>query len=170
MEKISKNPCIYYSQNLKNPILDSFWVTFWLKKLKTKFFVKNIICVNFKSLGRCNFMQKIRSSMQWLLIIPEKSYFGFLLVKTLENKVIPKKTFVLVLVLSLNVAITSCKKSKRFHALTFNNTWKTLFWIHFWPLLVQKPWNKKDFLKLEKLISVPFGPKAPEQDLSLMPT
>ena len=47
-----------------------------------------------------------------------------------------KKSFVLIL--SVYVAVTSCKKSETLHALIFNGNLKTLFWIQFGPLVAQK--------------------------------
>ena len=57
------------------------------------------------------------------------------LVQKHQNKIIPKKPFMANL--RLFAAVTSCKKSEQFHALTFDNTWKTLFWAHFGPLLAE---------------------------------
>ena len=59
MLKIRKVPCIDFSQNLKNLVLGPFCTPFGPKTSKQIFFPKNIL-FNFKSLGCCNFMQKIR--------------------------------------------------------------------------------------------------------------
>ena len=63
--------------------------------------------------------------MNSLLIIPEKLYFG---PKNFKTILLPWKS--LASILSLYATVTLCKKSEKFHAMTFD-TWETLFRTHF---------------------------------------
>ena len=46
-------------------------------------------------------------------------------------------------ILSIYTAIIPCKKSEKFHALTFDNAWKTSLWAHFGQKLLKKVFPEK---------------------------
>ena len=78
----------------------------------------------------------------------EKPHFWPFLAQKLQNKFISKISFASVL--SLSGAVMSCKTSIKLHTLNFDNTSKISFWVHFLPLLAQKPpsraFSKKKYL------------------------
>ena len=119
--------------NLKKLILDHFL----LKNSGTRFFPKKIIWVNLKHLWCCNFMQKIRKVSRIEFQRKLKSLVCGPLGATFDLKT-SEQIFhnFFFSILSLNTAVTSCKKLETFYALTFNNTWKTDFELisgPFWP-------------------------------------
>ena len=72
-QKSSKH---WFFIKLDDLIFRLFWTTFDPKTLKQSYSKKNI-CVNFKCLWCCNLMEKNqKSSMYWLLIIPENLILG----------------------------------------------------------------------------------------------
>ena len=87
------------------PILDQCWS----KNFKTKLFP-----LQFYFLCYCNYMQQ-ETSTHWLLRILEKPHFGPIL--NFKTMLFLIKSFASLL--SLYVAVTSCKKSENFHLLNW---------------------------------------------------
>ena len=67
--------------------------------------------------------------MHWFVINLKKIILGHVLSKNPAARFFQKKSFELIL--SHHAAVTSWKKSEMFHALIFDNAWKTSFWAHF---------------------------------------
>ena len=85
---------------------------------------------------------KQKNLMHWFVIKLKKLILDHFLSKNL-CKFFPQKSH-LSQILSSYGAVTSLKKSEKFHILIFHKTWKTSFWT----LLAQKPCNKIFFDKL----------------------
>ena len=66
--------------------------------------IRKVMCFNFDNTLKTSF---------W-------PHLGILLAQKLQNKIIPRKSFMSTL--SLFAPVTSCKKSEQFYTLTFNNT------------------------------------------------
>ena len=114
------------------------------------FFLDKNLCVNFKPLCYCNFMQKFYAvtfeNTRKVILGPFWVSFGL---KIFRTKPFPQRSFASNL--SLYTAVTSCKKkSEKLHSLIFDKTWKTSFWAHFGPLVGLKI-SKEDFLQKSHL-------------------
>ena len=107
---------------------------FWFKNLRKRFCLKKsfesilrvyatvTLCKKIRKILRINFSKNLKS----LLL----GTFWSVLAQN-QNKAFPKKLFMSTL--RLKVALTLWKKLEKFSALTFDNTWKTLFGAFFCP-------------------------------------
>lgn len=74
--------------------------------------------------------KKQKCSMYWLLIMPENSFWA-----SFGSDISKKSYSQRIICIIFNVlcwAITSCKKSEKFQALTFDNTYKSIILDPFW--------------------------------------
>ena len=97
----------------------SFWAPFDPKNSKHSYFQK-IISATFKYL-RCRNFRKVPCIGIWQHL--KNFILGPFLPKNFKTMLFPTKS--LLSILSLHATVTSCQQSEKFHALTFDNTWKT---------------------------------------------
>ena len=76
----------------------------------------------------------------------KKTHFGPLFVQQVRCEIsLQKNNCHQKSILGLYAAMTSGKKSEKFHALIFSQNLRTLFWAYFGPLLAQKLFHKMFF-------------------------
>ena len=130
------------------PILDLFWP----KKIKAKFFQKNCF-VQYKAFMLLQIYAKKKQKQKTKT---KKTHhfgpiFSLFWSKILWRNLFPNKLFPSIL--SIYSDVTSSKKLKKYHAVSFTNTWKTSIWNHLEPLFGLKA-SKQAFYpkKLERSI------------------
>ena len=118
MQKIRKVPCIDFSQKLKNFL--PFLVPKQLFPKKSFASILSLFAAVISSKNK-------KSSMHWILIIPEKPHFGPIFTqKTSKQDFFPKKL--------ISASFKLKKKTiAKFWIITFLNTWKISVWTYFGP-------------------------------------
>ena len=103
---------------------------FWPQNFKTKLFSIKSFTSTIGLYAVVTLCKSLKGSMNWLLIIPEKPYFWPILRPTWPKNFKIKSFSInpFALILGHYSAVTSCKKSEKFHVFTFDKKCKTSFW------------------------------------------